>query len=250
MAVDPLLTAALRMALNAAEVTDGAVDPTLGAALVSIGYDRDFADVPAVTSEPVRPVTPAGLQLWRRIVIENDVVTLPTGVQLDLGATAKAWAADIAAAHIAAELGCGTLVNLGGDLAVGGLPPDGGWRVRVAEHHADTGGDGPVIALRTGGLATSSTAVRSWERAGVPLHHVLDPRTGLPAVPLWRYVSVAAASCVDANTGATAAVVLGLRALAWLAERDLPARLVAADGTVTTVGGWPAPAEAPVREVA
>jgi thiamine biosynthesis lipoprotein len=242
------------------------VVPTLGRALVAIGYDRDFADVPPSSDLPVTPLSPtadggppdpAGPQgsagprgqggddsdrpdAWRRIAIDGDIVTLPRGVHLDLGATAKAWAADVAADRIAAETGCGVLVNLGGDLAVAGAAPGGGWRVRLAEHHAEVGGDGPVVAVRSGGLATSSTAVRRWQRAGVQLHHVLDPKTGLPAVPVWNHVSVAAATCVDANTAATAAVVLGAVAPAWLAERGLPARLVAPDGAVTTVAGWPA----------
>ncbi len=238
LTVDPLLVAALRVALRAAEVSGGVVDPTLGRALVAIGYDRDFAqvvaDVAGVLGAPAEP----GRDDWQRIEIDGDTVTLPAGVHLDLGASAKAWAADVAAERIAADLGCGVLVNLGGDLAVAGPAPDG-WRVRLAEHHATTGGTGPVVTIRGGGLATSSTTVRRWQRAGVPLHHVLDPRTGLPAVPVWTHVSVAAATCVDANTAATTAVVLGRRAPSWLADRDLPARLVATDGTVTTVAGWP-----------
>jgi thiamine biosynthesis lipoprotein len=72
------------------------------------------------------------------------------------------------------------------------------------------------------------------------LHHVLDPATGLPAKRVWRYVSVAAPDCVTANTAATAALVLGRRAPDWLAERELAARLVAANGSVTRVAGWPA----------
>ena len=241
LAVDPLLVAALRVALRAAEVSDGIVDPALGRSLVAIGYDRDFATIEAVSDLPVAlsglsPSLSAGGG-WRGIEIDGDTVTLPPGAHLDLGATAKAWAADVAAARIAADLGCGVLVNLGGDLAVAGPAPERGWRVRLAEHHA--GGRGPVVTIRSGGLATSSTTVRRWQRAGVQLHHVLDPNTGLPAVPVWDYVSVAAATCVDANTAATAAVVLGRRAPAWLAERNLPARLVAAGGAVTTVAGWP-----------
>jgi len=241
LAVDPLLVAALRVALRAAAGSNGVVVPTLGRALVAIGYDRDFADVAPSSDLPVTPL-PAGdgyPQAWQRIEIDGDTVTLPRGVHLDLGATAKAWAADVAAERIAADSGCGVLVNLGGDLAVAGPALSGGWRVRLAEHHADAGGDGPVVSVRSGGLATSSTAVRRWQRAGVPLHHVLDPSTGLPAVPVWNHVTVAAATCVDANTAATTAVVLGGAAPAWLAERDLPARLVAADGAVTTVAGWP-----------
>jgi thiamine biosynthesis lipoprotein len=241
LAVHPLLVEALRVALRAAAGSDGVVVPTLGRALVAIGYDRDFADVPASSDLPVipQPAGDASADAWRRIEIDGDVVTLPAGVHLDLGATAKAWAADVAAERIAAETGCGVLVNLGGDLAVAGPARSGGWRVRLAEHHADVSGAGPVVAVRSGGLATSSTAVRRWQRAGVPLHHVLDPRTGLPAVPVWNHVTVAAASCVDANTAATTAVVLGTAAPAWLADRNLPARLVATDGTVITVAGWP-----------
>lgn len=240
LTVDPLLTSALRVALRAAELSGGVVDPTLGRALVAIGYDRDFASVPAVSALPAAPAVPGG-ESWRGVLVDGDTVTLPDGVHLDLGATAKAWAADVAAERIAADLGCGVLVNLGGDLAVAGPTPAAGWRVRLAEHHAATGpGSGPLVAVRGGGLATSSTAVRRWRRAGVALHHVLDPRTGLPALPVWDHVSVAAASCVDANTAATTAVVLGAAAPGWLGERGLPARLVAAGtGAVTTVGGWP-----------
>jgi FAD:protein FMN transferase len=242
LAVGPVLVAAMRVALRAAEATGGLVDPTLGRALVAIGYDRTFTAVPAVSPLPVVPAG-AGDGRWRGIRIDGDVVTLPTGVHLDLGATAKAWAADRAAELIAAELGCGVLVNLGGDLAVAGLAPTTGWRVRLAEDHTATGpgGAGRVVAVRGGGVATSSTTVRRWQRAGVRLHHVLDPRTGTPALPVWDCVSVAAASCVDANTAATAAVVLGAAAPEWLARLGLPARLVAAgSGEVRTVAGWPA----------
>ncbi|HZD66226.1 MAG TPA: FAD:protein FMN transferase, partial [Acidimicrobiales bacterium] len=71
------------------------------------------------------------------------------------------------------------------------------------------------------------------------LHHIVDPATGAPAGGPWRTVSVAAGTCVDANTAATAAVVRGEDAPAWLGDRGLPARLVAWDGTVRVVAGWP-----------
>ena len=244
VAVDPLLLAAIRVALRAAHASGGLVDPTLGVSLAAIGYDRDFADVvrsaeavpPAVPVEPVAPVAPAGS--WRDVRIDGDTVTLPAGFRLDLGATCKAWAADVAAEQLAAELGCAVLVNLGGDIAVGG-PRDPGWRVGVSQEHADCWGSGPKVTVRPRGVATSSTLGRRWQGRGGPLHHVLDPATGLPAVPVWRYVSVAAASCVEANTAATAAIVLGAAAPAWLADRGLPARLVGAGGQVVTTAGWP-----------
>lgn len=242
--VSPLLAEAIAVALRAASLTDGDVDPTLGAALSDLGYDRDFARVCADG-----PALPAGTRVipgWRSIVLDPGTrrLTMPAGVQLDLGATVKGWAADRAAARIAGELGCGVLVSLGGDTAVAGQPPVGGWPVRVQDvtgmPDARPIGPSAVIAIRAGGLATSSTAARRWARGGSVLHHILDPRTGAPAAPVWRTVSVAAASCADANTAATASVIRGRQAPAWLDALGLPARLVDTGGAVHTVAGWPA----------
>jgi len=243
--VSPLLADAIAVALHAASLTDGDVDPTVGGVLSSLGYDRDFGEVPAMG-----PALPGGVGVrvipgWRSIKLDLPArrLTVPPRVQLDLGATVKGWAADRSAARIADKLGCGVLVSLGGDTAVGGEPPEGGWRIRVQDLTGmpDQPAQGPstVVAIRDGGLATSSTAARRWQRGGDMLHHILDPRTGLPAAPVWRTVSVAAASCADANTAATAAVIWGRQAPAWLAGLNLPARLVAPDGSVHTVAGWP-----------
>ena len=96
-----------------------------------------------------------------------------------------------------------------------------------------------MIAIHSGGLATSSTAARRWRRGGDVLHHILDPRSGLPAAPVWRTASVAADTCADANAASTAAIIRGEAALAWLAGLGLPARLVAESGAVVTLCGWP-----------
>jgi thiamine biosynthesis lipoprotein len=235
-ATNPLLLAALRVALDAAEETDGLVDPTLGGFMVSLGYDRTFAEVERKSRLMVY-VEPPKRQAWREIQISADEATVPGNVRIDLGATAKAWAADTAAQDIAEATGAGVLVNLGGDIAVSGAP-DEGWSVRVtADHKSDEGGQ--VVSIHEGGLATSSVTVRQWQRGDEVLHHVLDPATGLPARRIWRYATVSAASCVAANTASTAALVLGDRAPNWLAARGLPARLVATGGAVTTVAEWP-----------
>ena len=110
----------------------------------------------------------------------------------------------------------------------------------TGDHGAGREPPGQVVGIRSGGLATSSRTVRTWRRAGRLMHHLVDPRTGRPAPGTWRCVSVAAADCVGANTAATAAMILGADAPQWLAARALPARLVAADGSVHTVAGWPA----------
>jgi thiamine biosynthesis lipoprotein len=94
--------------------------------------------------------------------------------------------------------------------------------------------------MASGGLATSSTTARRWRRGGDVLHHILDPRTGLPPAPVWRTVSVTAATCADANAASTAAIIRGDQAPGWLASLGLPARLVDVDGRVQTVAGWPA----------
>jgi thiamine biosynthesis lipoprotein ApbE len=240
--VSPLLAEAIAVALRAAELTDGDVDPTVGAAMSAVGYDRDFEQMQH-TSTAGHPVTVRTIPGWRQVRLDGRMLTMPEGVQLDLGATAKAWAADRSTARIAQQTGCGVLVSLGGDIAVAGPAPEGGWRIRVQDvtSEPDDPPDGPyaLVAIRDGGLATSSTAARRWQRGGDVLHHILDPRTGLPAEPVWRTVSVAAGTCADANAASTAAVIRGRAALGWLARLGLPSRLVDATGVVFTVAGWP-----------
>ncbi|HLN69785.1 MAG TPA: FAD:protein FMN transferase [Streptosporangiaceae bacterium] len=240
--VSPLLAEAIAVALRAAELTDGDVDPTVGAAMSAVGYDRDFEEIQHA-GQTEQPVTVRTVPGWREIRLDGRTLTMPEGVQLDLGATAKAWAADRSAARIARQAGCGVLVSLGGDIAVAGSAPEGGWRIRVQDvtGSPDEPPEGPyaLVAIRDGGLATSSTRARRWQRGGDVLHHILDPRTGLPAEPVWRTVSVAAGTCADANAASTAAVIRGRAALGWLAKLGLPSRLVDATGAVFTVAGWP-----------
>jgi thiamine biosynthesis lipoprotein ApbE len=252
--VAPLLIEALLLALRAAELTDGDVDPTVGAALLLAGYDRDWRLLERANHEPTdaTPAPPAVRAQLRSgyVTVELDplcaTVRVPRGIALDLGATAKAWAADRGARAVHEAARCGVLVSLGGDLATAGAAPAGGWRIHVTDDHR-SGHDAPgqTVSIVSGGLATSSTAVRRWRRGSATLHHVLDPRTGAPAQGPWRTVSVAAADCADANTAATAALVRGARAPEWLQRIGLPARLVAHDGAVLTVGDWPSLPAAP-----
>ncbi len=237
--VSPLLAAALAAALHAAESTGGLVDPTVGAAVSALGYDRDFASVTdshlALPSERATP----GLSAIEFDPTRRTACVAP-GTQLDLGATGKALAADRAAARAAAAAGCGVLVSLGGDVAVAGRAPEGGWAIGIADdHRAQVSAIDQTIAIDRGGIATSSTTTRSWRCAGENCHHIVDPARGRSAEVVWRTVSVAAGSCVEANTASTAAIVDGHRAVARLRRVGLPARLVAAGGEVVTVGGWP-----------
>ncbi len=241
--ISPLLAELLSTAVDAARLTDGSVDPTLGTCLEDLGYGRDLADAVAGGTMPTVPSAKVTVCLsrratWRDIRLEGTHLQMPAGVLLDFGATAKAWTADRSAAHAAGALGCGVLVSLGGDLRTDGEGPPEGWPILVQD-----GDDQPgTIVCLTGAraLATSSTLHRTWWRAGERFHHIVDPLTGLSAQRVWRTVSVAADTCVLANTLTTAAVVRAHSAVEFLASHGATARLVADDGTVHTVGGWPA----------
>jgi thiamine biosynthesis lipoprotein len=268
-AISPLLADAVEAALRAAELTGGLVDPTVGDAPADSGRDRDFGLVhqrqtqdqyhgqdhdqnqghdrdQAHDTEPVR-LAVHRRSGWRKIVLErasrtgHGIVTVPAGVRLDLGATMNAWAADRAAAALAEAHGCGVLVGLGGDVATAGPAPEDprtgkrAWRITVRELIDATAPDErkTQVDIGSGGLATSGA------RGGVRPRHIIDPRTGLSAQGPWRTVSVTAATCLDADIAATSAIVRGTEAPAWLAERGLPGRLVADDGRVRLVAGWP-----------
>lgn len=236
--VSPLLASALDVALRAAELTDGAVDPTVGRSVIANGYDRTFTTVRPESVTPAPAAVPA--PGWRTIDWNPTArrIVIPPHTTLDLGATAKALAADRAAQHAAEAAGCGVLVNLGGDLATAGDPPTGDWVVGLADDHTDDR-PGPAVSISSGSLATSGTTVRRWKRGGRDHHHIVDPATGRPTDVYWRTVTVAAATCVDANTASTAAIVLGPRAVDWLTRSGLPARLVHLDGRVCRIGDWP-----------
>jgi len=252
--VSPLLLDAVGAAVRAAQLTDGLVDPTLGAALIALEYDRDFdlglggrgagERSGAGGSRSPRPaLAAAAVPGWRTIRVNRraPTVTLADGVSLDLGATAKALAADRCAEAAIAVSGGGVLVSIGGDIATAGRPPAEGWAIRVTDdHRCGVDAPGQWIRIHDGGLATSSTAVRRWRGAGgETVHHLLDPRDGRPARTGWRTASVTAASCLDANIASTAAIVRGDPALAWLEQLGLPARLVSDGGEVVHLGGWP-----------
>ena len=236
-----LLRDTVRAAIRVAESSGGLVDPTVGRALRLAGYDCTLVRVRLREGSLVRPVfEPAGR--WREIELDDEAATLrlPEGVELDLGATAKALAADTIAEEAAVATGCGVLISIGGDIAVAGEPPLGGWVVGIDDDHATPPDQVATrISLSSGGLASSGTRVRRWRTALGELHHILDPRTGAPAAGTWTTVSVAAGSCLEANAASTAAVVLGEAAPSWLCDRGLPSRLAGADGRVLALAGWP-----------
>ncbi len=268
--VGPLLLEAVEVGLRAAHLTEGDVDPALGEALLIAGYDRDYqllerhaaeledaapkhrghqivAPGPSPEDRRAAPrVLARRTAGWLTISVDRarSTIRVGRGVRLDLGATAKALVADRAAQAAYEATGAGVLVSCGGDIALAGPSPAGGWRVFVTDdHRSNPDADGQLISIASGGLATSSTTTRHWIHDGQAMHHIIDPDTGAPVESIWRTVSVAAATCVDANIASTAALVRGSSCVERLAESGLPARLVARDGRVLRVAGWPAESE-------
>ncbi len=204
-AVSDLLYQVLAASLTAAQATQGVYDPTLLDQLVQLGYDRSFDDLPVVRFAPIFPGEPGGG--WRGIRVDpiRRCVIVPVGIKLDFGGIAKGMAVDAAMENLRLSGVSPAMINAGGDLAVLGLPP-------AAEHWqlAVPGREGFwTIPLRQGAVATSGIAHRHWWQGQTLRHHLLDPRTGLPAQSdLWS-VTVVADRCEQAEVAAKVAFILG-----------------------------------------
>jgi thiamine biosynthesis lipoprotein len=213
----------LTATLNAAAATDGLVDPLLGAHLVTAGYDRWAGQGSGITCDPSE-------HRWESVEIKpgraEAAVRIPPGSALDLGAVTKGWLADRLAQSVVQSTGADCLANMGGDLRV--ISPGEPWVIAATDDHWET-----VMEVTDVGLATSGTGHRAWEDG----HHLIDPRTGQPAMTPWSSVSVLAATAADANTASTAAIILGDAGPDWVAGHGLDAWFVG-EQRQHTVGQW------------
>ena len=211
--------ALLDFSLDHASATHGAFDPTVLAAVEAAGYDRDFEEVIRAARGALRPPVPCGR--WNEIETRGRSIRMPREVGLDLGGVAKGWTADIAAERALAAGMAWVLVSAGGDQRIAGDAPTLSIDVEDPEEPTT-----PLMTLRLheGALATSSTAKRTW---GPGLHHVIDPRTGAPALTDAVQVTVWAPTCAAAEIAATTALLAGTRAVA-----DAPSVIVAIDGSL------------------
>lgn len=235
IAVSDLLYSVLATALTAAQATQGVYDPALLDQLVRVGYDRTFDELPAVGFDPIIPGEPGGR--WRGIKVDpiRRQVTLPAGMKLDFGGIAKGMAVDAALERLQQSGISSALVNGGGDLAVLGLPPaEEQWQIAVPGR-----GQFWKIPLHHGAVATSGIARRHWMQGQTLRHHLLDPRTGLPAQSdLWS-VTVVADRCEQAEVAAKVAFILGSKPGAdFLRRHHIAGLLIYEDGTWETVEPW------------
>ena len=236
VAVSDLLYDVLATALTGAQATEGVYDPALLDQLEQLGYDRTFDDLPANRFDPIIPGEPGGR--WRGIKVDpiRRQVTLPAGIKLDFGGIAKGMAVDAVLEKLFQSGISSALVNAGGDLSVLGLPPsDEQWLVAVPGQKQFW-----TIPLHHGAIATSGIAHRHWRQGNILRHHILDPRTGLPAQSdLWS-VTVVADRCEQAEVAAKVAFILGSKSGAdFLRKHRIAGLLVHEDGTWETVEPWP-----------
>ena len=256
--ISALLSDYLQAALRVAQLTEGLVDPSVGSALQQRGYDQDM-DLVRQRQGFADPA-PGQIPGWQQIEVDAQArrVSIAQGVVIDLGASAKAHAADTIAALLSARLPGGFIVDLGGDIAVSGSAPGSGWRIGISDPYAirqqqdqtqaeqnprqpNRFTDPTLQTIKSTGqaIATSSTQLRTWRSATAQHHHIIDPRTGRSAEPVWLQTSCAAANALEANAATTAAIILGEQAPQWLAQRGVMALLAAREGSLTLTDRWP-----------
>jgi FAD:protein FMN transferase len=233
--VSQLLFAVTTLALEAARASGGLYDPTVLRALEAAGYDRSFELLPL---DAGGAMPRALLRGWRHVELcaAERTVRLPAGVGLDFGGIAKGMAVDAAVALVAAMGVERALVDGGGDLRVRGLPAGAdSWPVAVPTPYGVR-----LVRLARGAVATSGIGRRRWRQRGRLMHHLIDPRSGRPALSgLWS-VSVAAQTTAIAEVAAKAAFLLGPEeGSRWLEGRGLAGLFVPMNGPARAAGSWP-----------
>jgi len=197
-------------------LSDGAFDITSGVLRAAWRFDGSNRLPTAAEVESLRARVG-----FERLVWDPPALTVPAGMEIDLGGFGKEYAVDCALALARRAFGGAMLVNFGGDLAVSGPTRAGPWVVGV-ERPGVEGEARLILDLERGALATSGDTRRFIERDGVRYGHILDVRTGWPVQGAPRSVTVAAGSCLEAGMLATLAMLKGPGAEAFLAEQGVP----------------------------
>lgn len=234
--VSPIMFEVIRAAKHAAVITDGLYHPLLLDVMVGIGYDRSFERI----ESHYQPARAGFIGDWREIQLRPSTheVYIPAGSALDLGGIGKGWAADRVADDLSTYGAC--LVNLGGDIAARGKPEGyAGWPVDISDPHDDS----VLVSLWLSdmSIATSGKDYRHWKSPdGRVQHHLIDPRTGLPAQTDVESATVIHPKGTFAETFAKTILIQGAQpGLIWVAQDwHSAAMIVQADGAVIATSNF------------
>lgn len=215
VAVSAEFLAMVQRALEMAERTQGLITPLVGQAVIDLGYDRDFAELPSAQSMPTygrlndARFGSCSLGDYQSVQCDHErlLLTIRAGSRLDLGGFVKGWCAD----EVVRRLGAfaPVLMDAGGDIAVSGRMMDGyAWPVAIARPFS-AAEDLAVLAVEKGGVATSGRDYRRWLWHGQLQHHIIDPRTVQSAQTDVLSASVLAESAFQAESLAKLLLILG-----------------------------------------
>ena len=213
--VDEETSRLLRYAGQCYELSDGRFDITSGILRHAWTFDGGVVTPDDALIEALR----ARLG-WQRVEFDGAAVRLPHGMEIDLGGVGKEYAADRVAALLAEAAAVAVLVNLGGDIRAAGSGEDRRWTIGIEEPGKENVAVGQ-IEIAEGGVATSGDARRFCVVDGVRLGHILDPRTGRPVAGAPHSATVIADTCTAAGFLATAAMLHGPEAEAFLEAQGL-----------------------------
>ena len=235
ISVSETLWQVFQSALTAEKVTSGLVTPTVAKAVLGVGYDRDFKLMVGQTLIPIMSepamVSPLELVTWDE---STRCIYLPEGVQLDFGGIAKGWAAGQVVQRL--KHAGSVLMNCGGDISMSGPLLDGSpWEIGVFKPFDRSSGYIGMMYFNQGcGVASSATDRRRWMQGGRLRHHIIDPRSGLPAATDVISATVVAPTAVEAEAAAKSVLIRGsVDGLNWLESNpDLAALLILETGQI------------------
>lgn len=233
VAVSSDLYELVREAYDYRERTGGLFDPSILGALEGAGYGMSMDEIRAQGERGI-PVSTATTSVELGAPEFDPAVRamrLPGDLRIDLGGIAKGWIAE-RAAHLLAEFATACAVNAGGDLFAVGTPAgETAWEIGL-EDPRDENETITTLRVSPGAVATSSITKRRWHLGGKPMHHLIDPRTGLPANTDWLSVTAIAPRAAAAEVYAKSLLIAGSREAAALAARggDIPFIAVDAEG--------------------
>lgn len=175
-----------------------------------------------------------------QIAIDGNTVTIPADVKVDLGGIAKGFTSDRVMELFSADGVTSGIISLGGNVQTLGTKPDGSlWRVGIQDPD-DSSGIIATIEVADKAVITSGGYQRYFEQDGTTYHHIIDPRTGMPADSGLTSVTIVSDDGTLADGLSTSLFIMGKEAALdyWRAHRDnFDVILVASDGSITISEG-------------